>query len=516
LSEAGKKVILLERGPPSTAETGGTYYAPWAKDAKLTKFDVPGLFESMFSDPSPFWWCTDISVFAGCLVGGGTSINGALYWYPPASDFATQYGWPSNWGDYTKYLEKVKARLPATDHPSPDGKRYLEQTSTIVSQLLKGQGYNQITINDNPDYKDHAFGYSAFDFIGGRRGGAAATYLQTAKKRSNFKLSMYTYAKAVLRNGPQITGVLTNDTCAFVNGTIPLTSKGRVILSAGAYGSSRLLFQSGIGPSDMLNIVKGNTEAAKNLPPSNQWINLPVGENASDNPSVNLVFTHPSIDAYENWATVWNNPRKADADQYLKDKSGVFAGSSPKMNFWRAYPGSDGKTRYLQGTARPGAASVTTNYPYNASQIFTITAYLSTGITSRGRIGIDASMKGLPLKGPWLQDSKDAAVLIQGAKDIVSNIKSIPGLTLITPDNTTTIEDYVNNYPRASMNSNHWVGSNSIGKVVDANTKVMNTNNLFVIDASIVPSQPMGNPHGMLMVMAESAVAKVLALSGGP
>ena len=29
LSEAGKKVLLLERGGPSTAQTGGTYVAPW-------------------------------------------------------------------------------------------------------------------------------------------------------------------------------------------------------------------------------------------------------------------------------------------------------------------------------------------------------------------------------------------------------------------------------------------------------------------------------------------------------
>lgn len=35
----------------------------------------------------------------------------------------------------------------------------------------------------------------------------------------------------------------------------------------------------------------------------------------------------------------------------------------------------------MQGTARPGAASVTTDYPYNASQIMTITVYLWAQIT---------------------------------------------------------------------------------------------------------------------------------------
>lgn len=39
----------------------------------------------------------------------------------------------------------------------------------------------------------------------------------------------------------------------------------------------------------------------------------------------------------------------------------------------------------------------------------------------------------------------------------------------------------VDNYSRSGMNSNHWMGSTSIMKVVDANTKVMNTNNLVSI-----------------------------------
>lgn len=54
---------------------------------------------------------------------------------------------------------------------------------------------------------------------------------------------------------------------------------------------------------------------------------------------------------------------------------------------------------------------------------------------------------------------------------------------MITPDNTTTITDYVNNYDPGSLNSNHWVGSARIASssatgVVDENTKVFNTNNL--------------------------------------
>ncbi|KAF8874745.1 hypothetical protein BD779DRAFT_1678607 [Infundibulicybe gibba] len=525
LSENKKKVLLIERGGPSTGQTGGTYQPTWAKGTnarytQFTKFDIPGLFETMFSDSNPFWWCKDITVFAGCLLGGGTSINGALYWLPPYSDFATTSGWPSSWGNHQPYTSKLTARLPSTDHPSTDGKRYLEQSELVAAQLLNAQGYRQLTINDNPDQKDHVYGFSAYDFINGKRGGPVATYFQTAKVRPNFTYKQYTTVLNVVRNGAKITGVQTNDSSLGPNGVIPLNPGGRVILSAGSYGSPRILFRSGIGPTDMLNLVKADPVAGLNIPPQSSWINLPVGYNVSDNPSINLVFTHPSIDAYENWAQVWANPRPADAAQYLKSQSGVLAQASPRLNFWRAYSGSDGITRWLQGTVRPGAASVTTSYPYNMSQIFTITTYLSTGITSRGRIGIDAAMTARPLINPWFRDPIDKAVLIQGINDIIANIHTVPGLTLITPDNTTTVNDYVNNYDPGSLNSNHWVGSNIIGTagkaVVDENTKVFGTNNLFVVDASIIPSMPMGNPHGALMSMAEQAVTKILALSGGP
>jgi len=65
-----------------------------------------------------------------------------------------------------------------------------------------------------------------------------------------------------------------------------------------------------------------------------------------------------------------------------------------------------------------------TRYPYNASQLMTITIYLSTGITSRGRIGIDAALTARPVVEPWFTDPIDKAVMIQGIDDIVGSIKN--------------------------------------------------------------------------------------------
>ncbi|KAG9018158.1 hypothetical protein FRB90_012066 [Tulasnella sp. 427] len=520
LSEAGKNVLLIERGGPSTYNTGGREIPPWLTGKALTRFDVPGLFEAMFSSSNPYWWCNDISVFAGCLIGGGAAINGALYWYPPDADFALDNGWPSGWQTPNDALAKLKARLPYTQTPSPDGKLYLTQVYDVVSKLLNARNFQAADINSNPNWKNYVYGRPAFSFQGGTRTGPMATYFQTAKARSNLKFWQYTYVTGLVRTNGTITGVRTNYTAYGGNGIVPLTTKGRVVLSAGAFGTARILFQSGIGPSDMISLVAANSQYSPYLPPASAYLNLPVGYNVSDNPSINLVFTHPSVDSYDNWAPIWSSPRAADAAQYAANQTGIFAGTSPRLNYWEALGGSDGKTRYLQGTARPGAASISTVYSYNASQIFTITVYLSHGITSRGRIGVDSTMYGKVITNPWFQDPVDKAVLITGINNLLSTMSSVSGLTMITPDNTTTITNYVNNYTPATMNSNHWMGSTKIGtsnttSVVDANTKVWGTTNLFIVDAGIVPGQPMSNPHAMLMTVAEAAVPKILALAGG-
>lgn len=74
----------------------------------------------------------------------------------------------------------------------------------------------------------------------------------------------------------------------------------------------------------------------------------------------------------------------------------------------------------------------------------------------------------------------------------------------------------------SNRRANHWIGTNKIGSddgrdggsaVVDLNTKVYGTDNLFVVDASIFPGMVSTNPSAYIVTVAEHASEKILALA---
>lgn len=73
----------------------------------------------------------------------------------------------------------------------------------------------------------------------------------------------------------------------------------------------------------------------------------------------------------------------------------------------------------------------------------------------------------------------------------------------------------------ANRRSNHWMGTAKLGtddgrtggtSVVDLDTKVYGTDNLFVVDASVFPGMTVGNPSAMIVIVAEQAAKRILAL----
>jgi cellobiose dehydrogenase (acceptor) len=83
-------------------------------------------------------------------------------------------------------------------------------------------------------------------------------------------------------------------------------------------------------------------------------------------------------------------------------------------------------------------------------------------------------MTAQPIVDPWLTDKDDEAILWQAVQDTFSNYKNgilllltigflcltqflwkllVSGLVMISPDNTTTLQDFFNNYPRVRLHT---------------------------------------------------------------
>ncbi|CAE7185711.1 hypothetical protein CFE70_006339 [Pyrenophora teres f. teres 0-1] len=525
LSESGKSVLLLEKGPPSLARFGGKLGPDWVTSNNLSRFDVPGLCNQIWVDSTGVA-CTDIDQMAGCVLGGGTAVNAALWWKPVDIDFDYQFpnGWKSS--DVKPAIERVFKRIPGTDTPSMDGKRYKQEGFDVLSSALAAGGWKSVVANDQPNQKNRTFSHSPFMYANGQRQGPLGTYMVSALGRKNFKLWTNTMARRVIRTGGKATGVELESGVGGTGycGTVNLNPGGRVILSGGAFGSSKVLFRSGIGPKDQLTVVKNSATDGSTMISESSWINLPVGQNLNDHVNTDLVVQHPNVSFYDFYAA-WNTPIEADKNLYLSKRAGILAQSAPNIGplGWEIIKGSDGIDRSLQWTARvegPGP---------NDTHSMTISQYLGHGSTSRGALSINGALNMFVSKAPYLQNDADTGVVIAGIKNLMTALAKNPQITWQVPPAGQSVEDYVASLPKtpAKRRSNHWIGTAKLGtdsglnggtSVVDLNTQVYGTDNIHVVDASLFPGHIFTNPTSYIVVLAEHAAAKILALgasSGG-
>ncbi|KAI5860128.1 hypothetical protein GGS23DRAFT_250254 [Durotheca rogersii] len=521
LSERGYSVLLLEKGPPSTGIWGGNMKPLWLQKTDLTRFDVPGLCNQIWVD-SDGVACRDTDQMAGCVLGGGTAVNAGLWWKANPKDWDENFppGWRST--DLRAATDRTFRRIPGTTRPSRDGNLYMHQGFDVIANSLRAAGWRNLpTPNSNPTLKNHTFGSTTYMFSGGERGGPLATYLVTAARRDNFALWMNTPARRALRTGGHVTGVELDCTVAGGGfGTVSVTpNTGRVIVSAGTFGSAKFLLRSGIGPQDQLEVVASSPDGP-NFIEKESWINLPVGENLVDHVNTDTYFTHPDVvfyDFYEAWAT----PIVSDKQRYLANRTGILAQSAPNIGpvFWDEIKGADGVVRQLQWTARVEGADQTES---NSTMI--MSQYLGRGQTSRGRMTINAGLGTVVSTPPYLRDENDKEAVIQGIENVRKALGATKDLVFRLPTQNQTTREYVERIEvtSAKRRANHWLGTAKLGPddgrlengtaVVDLNTKVYGTDNLFVVDGSIFPGMVTGNPSAMIVTAAEFAADKILAL----
>ncbi|KAK7428061.1 hypothetical protein QQZ08_005493 [Neonectria magnoliae] len=485
LAESNASVLLLERGKASFFSTGGQSIVDW--NDTVTQYDVPGLAYALSTAADTTGYCTDTASQAGCILGGSTAINAMMFVKPQSSDFDRK--WPTGW----KWADGVKEaasrlyeRTPGTTTPSKDGEL----------KWLDGYGFSEVDAIDQPEEKRKIYSHPPTMISNGLRAGPVRDYLPLAQALPKFDLKLNAKMLRVVRNGSSISGVEV-ETGVATRQIIKLNAKGAVILASGALSTPRILFNSGIGPTDQIRTVSnGSTHIT--LPASADWIDLPVGQNLQDHPIFTVELkTKESLSSLS--STAFTAPNQTNVDMFAQG-SGLLAQSGQRLTFWTSVSNTtDGVERFVQGTC---------NSPSNDT--VRIKVYLTHGLSSTGTLGITSSGATKITKEPYLNTSADKEAILSFMRQLIAYAsKSDSALTIAS---NTTAESLIALYVTGS----HFVGTARMGtsqdgnSVVDVNTKVWGTENLFVVDASIHPDLPTGNTQAIVMVAAEHAAQKIL------
>ncbi|KAJ6442367.1 cellobiose dehydrogenase [Purpureocillium lavendulum] len=529
LSEAGLKTLLLEQGGPSYGITGGVEKPGWLNGTGLSRVDVPGLFPDEYRPNSTIFaghsslLCPPhvVRAFQGCTVGGNSAINAGLYFQPPASDWDTYHpaGWHS--ADVAPAVARLLARQPPVTAYSSDGRFYAQSGYDAVADWIVGAaGFANVSFADEPDRKDRVFGRPVYDYIDGQRGGPVRTYLQSALARPNFRLQTGVRVERIEQAGGVASAVAVavdaGNNGSVASSSVQLAPGGRVVLSAGALLSPQLLMYSGIGPRETLaKLAAAGTRSPLLHVNESSWVVQPaVGEGLFDNPNTFIELSAPAVASY---AYDYGDALTPDRELFLSSRSGPYAFASQTSAFWAYVPHADGSRTGVQGTVSSAGYA-----DFTANNTITLNVYGTSGVLSSGRVVLsdDGNFTAGPSDGIYYSHPRDAEAI---AAFIHSIFQALPasspespaaeGLTPLNIARNATVDqirDYITKPSAYAVGSvQHWSSSCRIDSCVDVNTKVIGSDNIHVIDASVLAPMTV-NPQFAVMVAGELGAERLL------
>ncbi|KAH9985876.1 choline dehydrogenase [Xylariaceae sp. FL0662B] len=292
-----------------------------------------------------------------------------------------------------------------------------------------------------------------------------------------------------------------------------ITARKEVIVCAGTYRTPQLLMLSGIGP--LATLTEQGIPIVHESPH--------VGQNLHDHFAIYLAFRlrNPSL-GYALGSANWQNPA------LLKGLPWDWVVSQPlpvdlirkhdikveerKRNLYEVL------TLYVS----PGIPGI----QVDGTHIATSTMLLLP--TSRGTVSIRSSSPNDPprIQPNYFSTSLDHDTLVHATRQTLKAMlatgpmktivesespprgKGLDGLTPLTADSSD--EDIKERIRRTGMQHHHSGGTAAMGKVVDAEGKVLGVKGLRVADASIVPIPLGGHPQATLYAMAEQLASIII------
>jgi choline dehydrogenase len=275
--DADVQVLLLEAGPPDVNEN---IHVPLG----YLQLGSTELDWDYHSAPERECGGRRITLPRGRVLGGSSSVNAMVYIRGNRRDY-DEWG-ISGWSaaDLLPYFIKAEdnergaSRWHGAGGPLPVSE---ERSHNKISSAFVDAG-EQAGLARNDDFNGDAqdgVGLYQVTQRGGMRASAAVAYLHPAAERPNLTVMPYMLVHRVLFEGTRAVGVEASQ----LGQRQQLRAEREVILCGGAYNSPQLLMLSGVGPAEHLTMRE--VEVLLDQPQ--------VGENLSDHPATQLVWTTP-------------------------------------------------------------------------------------------------------------------------------------------------------------------------------------------------------------------------------
>jgi choline dehydrogenase len=415
------------------------------------------------------------------VLGGCSAHNSCLVVWGPPADY-DEWGETGNPGwshaaldPYRRRCEQaLRVRQSRVEDLDPLNRAGLEGATELRLPLLEDF--------DDPRATQGAAAVKV-NAVGAVRWNAAFAYLDPARGRPNLSIRADTLVDRLHLEGSRVAGVFVR-----VDGQEVEVAADLVVVAAGAYGSPAVLLRSGLGPAEEL--AAASIEVRAEL--------RGVGGNLVD---------HPALE-------VWLRP----AADLLAATDSHYAGDPARA--WsriRAQSQRCPVDRWDLHIAMFVDESDLDEPPFVLGERFPVLNVMALKPQSRGRVRISsADPEALPVVEHGFltdPDGHDVAVLVDGVRLArrLAGTKALSGLCEGEVAPGPDLDDgELQAYARRWVGGDwHPVGTCKMGPetdaeaVVDHNGCVYGFDNLFVADASVMPTIPRANIHLPVLAVAE-------------
>ena len=446
----------------------------------------------------------------GRVLGGCSSINGMIYMRGQARDYDLwaqmgNRGW--SWDDVLPWFRKSEHHFgPADEHHGTGGEWRVER-QRLGWEILDAfeRACNEIGIAPTPDFNDgdnEGTGKFTVNQRRGNRWSAVDAFLKPARNRPNLTVLVNAQARRIRFDGGRASGL-----DFWLKGAdARVEVAGELVLSAGSIGSPHLLQVSGVGPGGLLR--DRGVAVHRELPG--------VGGNLQDHLQLRLIYRVANVVTLNQLAnSLWG--RMAMGLEYVLFRRGPLTMAPSQLGVF-ARSDESRETANLQFHVQPLSLD-RFGEPLHRFPAFTASV-CNLRPESRGTVTLRSpDPREPPAIAPnYLSTPGDRRVAVEAIR-LTRRIAAAPSLGPYAPEEVLPGPERGSDDELAEAAGDigttifHPVGTCKMGAdpkaVVSDRLKVHGTENLRVIDASVMPAITSGNTNSPTIMIAEKGAAMI-------